>query len=116
MSFLTCFWLLPQNEHLSRSPLSPMRATGSFSSLGSGTTVVAVGTQVPDRALDGTARSGEGAGHATHHLACCAESGTADAQPMEAPPARVPSTWSMTPYSWASGAVRILSRSMPRRT
>jgi hypothetical protein len=27
MSFLTCFWLLPQNEHLSRSPLSPMRAT-----------------------------------------------------------------------------------------
>src|SRR5918998_5589707 len=27
MSFLTCFWLLPQNEHFSRSPLSPMRAT-----------------------------------------------------------------------------------------
>src|SRR5665647_1221711 len=27
MSFLTCFWLLPQNEHLSRSPPSPMRAT-----------------------------------------------------------------------------------------
>src|SRR5699024_6027567 len=26
MSFLTCFWLLPQNEHLSRSPPSPMRA------------------------------------------------------------------------------------------
>src|SRR5512141_26938 len=28
MSFLTCFWLLPQNEHFSRSPPSPMRATG----------------------------------------------------------------------------------------
>src|SRR5665647_36370 len=27
MSFLTCFWLLPQNEHFSRSPPSPMRAT-----------------------------------------------------------------------------------------
>src|SRR5690349_8219732 len=27
MSFLTCFWLFPQNEHFSRSPLSPMRAT-----------------------------------------------------------------------------------------
>src|SRR5579875_1088203 len=27
MSFLTCFWLLPQKEHLSRSPPSPMRAT-----------------------------------------------------------------------------------------
>ena len=26
MSFLTCFWLLPQNEHFSRSPPSPMRA------------------------------------------------------------------------------------------
>src|SRR6266545_980700 len=31
MSFLTCFWLLPQNEHLSRSPPSPMRATRCFS-------------------------------------------------------------------------------------
>src|SRR3954464_4972801 len=29
ISFLTCFWLLPQNEHLSRSPVSPTRgATG----------------------------------------------------------------------------------------
>src|SRR6185503_5510533 len=27
MSFLTCFCDLPQNEHLSRSPPSPMRAT-----------------------------------------------------------------------------------------
>src|SRR3954451_23317325 len=27
MSFCTCFWLLPQNEHFSRSPPSPMRAT-----------------------------------------------------------------------------------------
>src|SRR3954452_14698471 len=27
MSFLTCFWLLPQKEHFSRSPPSPMRAT-----------------------------------------------------------------------------------------
>src|SRR5271165_3744656 len=27
MSFLTCFWLFPQNEHFSRSPPSPMRAT-----------------------------------------------------------------------------------------
>src|SRR3982751_904042 len=29
MSFLTCFWLFPQNEHFSRSPPSPMRATGA---------------------------------------------------------------------------------------
>src|SRR3954454_14055975 len=29
ISFLTCFWLLPQNEHFSRSPVSPTRgATG----------------------------------------------------------------------------------------
>src|SRR5215469_7990229 len=27
MSFLTCFWLFPQNEHFSKSPPSPMRAT-----------------------------------------------------------------------------------------
>src|SRR4029077_10376520 len=27
MSFLTCFWLFPQNEHLSRSPPSPNLAT-----------------------------------------------------------------------------------------
>src|SRR5258708_18760117 len=26
MSFFTCFWLLPQNEHFSRSPPSPIRA------------------------------------------------------------------------------------------
>src|SRR5882757_982125 len=30
MSFFTCFWLFPQNEHFSRSPPSPMRATRSF--------------------------------------------------------------------------------------
>src|SRR4051794_41763297 len=28
MSFLTCFWLFPQNEHLSRSAPSPVRTTG----------------------------------------------------------------------------------------
>src|SRR5436190_5652136 len=28
MSFFTCFWLFPQNEHFSRSPPSPIRATG----------------------------------------------------------------------------------------
>src|SRR5437588_12921494 len=27
ISFLTCFWLLPQNEHFSRSPPSPNFAT-----------------------------------------------------------------------------------------
>src|ERR1700688_2518206 len=27
MSFLTCFWLFPQNEHFSRSPPSPNLAT-----------------------------------------------------------------------------------------
>ena len=27
ISFLTCFWLFPQNEHFSRSAPSPMRAT-----------------------------------------------------------------------------------------
>ena len=31
MSFLTCFWLFPQKEHFSRSPPSPMRATGGSS-------------------------------------------------------------------------------------
>src|SRR5437763_1233393 len=39
MSFLTCFWLLPQNEHFRRSPLSPIRATPpprAWSSSGSG--------------------------------------------------------------------------------
>src|SRR5437868_6654400 len=30
MSFFTCFWLFPQNKHLSRSPPSPMRATRCF--------------------------------------------------------------------------------------
>src|SRR6478672_323598 len=29
MRFLTCFWLLPQKEPFSRSPPSPMRATGT---------------------------------------------------------------------------------------
>src|SRR5690242_1666572 len=29
ISFLTCFWLFPQKEHLSKSPPSPMRATGA---------------------------------------------------------------------------------------
>src|SRR6476469_8643099 len=29
MSFLTCFWLFPQNEHLSRSPPSPNLATAN---------------------------------------------------------------------------------------
>src|SRR4030081_1418892 len=29
MSFLTCFWLFPQNEHFSRSPPSPNFATTS---------------------------------------------------------------------------------------
>src|SRR4051812_41446260 len=29
MSFLTCFWLLPQKEHLSRSPPSPNLATAN---------------------------------------------------------------------------------------
>src|SRR4029077_5279608 len=28
ISFLTCFWLFPQKEHFSRSPPSPIRATG----------------------------------------------------------------------------------------
>src|SRR5689334_23634825 len=31
MSFLTCFWLFPQKEHLSRSPVSPTRGTGDSS-------------------------------------------------------------------------------------
>src|SRR6059058_4658554 len=34
MSFLTCFWLFPQNEHFSRSPPSPMRATQLLPCLG----------------------------------------------------------------------------------
>ena len=31
MSCWTCFWLLPQNEHLSRSALSPILAIASSS-------------------------------------------------------------------------------------
>jgi hypothetical protein len=31
MSFLTCFWLFPQKEHFSRSPVSPTRGTGESS-------------------------------------------------------------------------------------
>jgi hypothetical protein len=31
MSFFTCFWLFPQKEHFSRSPPSPIRATGGVS-------------------------------------------------------------------------------------
>src|SRR5690606_35960054 len=34
ISFLTCFWLLPQNEHLSRSAPSPTRAIGTSCSSG----------------------------------------------------------------------------------
>src|SRR5207248_6955867 len=34
MSFLTCFWLFPQNEHFSKSPPSPMRATQLLPCLG----------------------------------------------------------------------------------
>src|SRR5688572_27600559 len=30
MSFLTCFCDFPQNEHFSRSPPSPMRATSEY--------------------------------------------------------------------------------------
>ncbi len=42
MSFLTCFWLLPQNEHFSRSPPSPMRATQILLYVGpAGTAVLA---------------------------------------------------------------------------
>ena len=36
MSFLTCFWLFPQNEHLSRSPPSPMRATAALRTFAGG--------------------------------------------------------------------------------
>src|SRR5258708_7874213 len=52
MSFLTCFWLLPQNEHLSRSPPSPMRATGTdpFSQQSNR----AMETYSPDPVFDGT--------------------------------------------------------------
>src|SRR3954453_2352414 len=34
MSFLTCFWLLPQKEHFSRSPPSPNLATSPPPALG----------------------------------------------------------------------------------
>src|SRR6202521_5761373 len=34
MSFLTCFWLFPQNEHFSRSPPSPNLATVSLPLVG----------------------------------------------------------------------------------
>src|SRR3954447_9957396 len=36
MSFLTCFWLFPQKEHLSRSPPSPIRATRTSPSFARG--------------------------------------------------------------------------------
>src|SRR4051812_31960816 len=34
ISFLTCFWLFPQKEHFSRSPPSPIRATGGHPPVG----------------------------------------------------------------------------------
>ena len=34
MSFLTCFWLLPQKEHFRRSPVSPIRAMLTASRMG----------------------------------------------------------------------------------
>src|SRR5215469_5970199 len=60
ISFLTCFWLFPQKEHLSRSP-SPMRATGwiSFAS----TPAVPSGGAEKALTQEGTAfRAGTGAG------------------------------------------------------
>src|ERR1700751_3139708 len=40
MSFFTCFWLFPQNEHFSRSPPSPNFATTRSSSPASNRSVV----------------------------------------------------------------------------
>src|SRR5579859_3321961 len=60
ISFLTCFWLFPQKEHLSRSP-SPMRATGwiSFAS----TPALPSGGAEKALTQEGTAfRAGTGAG------------------------------------------------------
>src|SRR6478735_10213002 len=52
MSFLTCFWLFPQNEHLSRSPLSPIRATLRLLFLRSGflarTITITAGTPISE--------------------------------------------------------------------
>src|SRR5258705_11514658 len=58
MSFLTCFWLLPQNEHLSRSPPSPMRATGTDPFSEQSNRAVGAG-QNPDPDFDGTAPKAE---------------------------------------------------------
>src|SRR5690348_5242912 len=57
MSFLTCFWLLPQNEHFSRSPPSPMRAmvVGSYFLFAVG------GVFVSDVCPDATRSIGQGA-------------------------------------------------------
>ena len=42
MSFLTCFWDLPQKEHFSKSPDSPTRATNDPS-----LTLVTTGPTLP---------------------------------------------------------------------
>ena len=62
MSFLTCFWLFPQNEHFSRSPPSPMRATEriSFAASDAGRATDAGGRagridRTPSRRTGGTA-------------------------------------------------------------
>src|ERR671920_307991 len=95
MSFLTCFWLFPQNEHLSRSPLSPMRATPPPQLLPVrparlAPTITPTSDLVEDIPVAG---SGQPSG----------QTGTALSEVR---------TSSMIPYSRACSAVRYLSRSM----
>src|SRR5690625_5236805 len=56
MSFLTCFWLFPQNEHFSRSPPSPIRATGTSFRSGPVRRVRRAGGHTSACVLDGTPR------------------------------------------------------------
>src|SRR3712207_26415 len=100
MSFLTCFWLFPQNEHFSRSPPSPMRATGT----------------PPHSCSDHRHHE-----HNTAKLPCPASLWDRDTrigpdQVSAIEPLREASTPSIRPYSTACSAVRILSRSMSRLT
>src|SRR4051812_47051197 len=100
MSFLTCFWLFPQKEHFSRSPPSPIRATGGHPPV---VELCAVErSSVSSNLPDGTpCRPRSGSGHEDGGVAGQAQPATAGV------PLRDASTASIRPYSTAPSAVRI---------
>src|SRR5687768_3788327 len=108
MSFLTCFWLFPQNEHLSRSPLSPIRATPRLLS-----TVRLPCSDHHDNGRHPHQREPCGRECRVPDRHVTRRSGRADQTGTALREVRTPS---MIPYSRACSAVRYLSRSMSRLT